>query len=63
MEVQQLSGNVKMVELELKNENRKYNKWDARERKRRKLIVETRVLTSAEGMRDAEGIEKAQKKQ
>lgn len=66
-EVQRLSGHVKMVELELQNEKRKSNQRDDRASKRRKLNVEARVLTSAEGRRiaaekDAERVAKAQKK-
>jgi len=66
-EVQRLSGHVKMVELELQNEKRKSNERDSRGSKRRKLNVEARVLTSAEGKRlaaekDAERIAKAQKR-
>lgn len=56
-----------MVELELQNEKRRSNQRDGRASKRRKLNVEARVLTSAEGMRlaaekDEERIVKAQKK-
>lgn len=66
-EVQRLSGHVKMVEFELQNEKRKSNERDSRASKRRKLNVEARVLTSAEGKRlaeekDAERIAKDQKK-
>ena len=66
-EVQQLSGHVKMVELELQNEKRKSNQRDGRASKRRKVNVEERMLTSAEGKRlaaekDAEHVGKAQKK-
>jgi hypothetical protein len=56
-----------MVELELSNEKRKSNQQDSRASKRRKLNVEARVLTSAEGKRlaaekDAAHVAKAQKK-
>jgi catalase len=66
-EVQRLSGHVKMVEIELQNEKRRSNQRDGRASKRRKLNVEARALTSAEGMKlaaekDAERIAKAQKK-
>src|SRR6266852_4185644 len=66
-QVQLLSGHVKMVELELQNEKRKSNQWDGRASKRRKLNVEARVLTSAEGKRlaaekEAERVAKMQKK-
>jgi len=66
-EMQQLSGHIEMVELELQYEKRKLNQRDGRASKRRKLNVEARVLTSAEGKRlaaekDAEHAAKAQKK-
>ena len=66
-QVQQLSGHVKMVKVELQNEKRKSNERDGRASKRRKLNVEARVLTSAEGRRfaeekEAEQAAKAQKK-
>jgi len=56
-----------MVELELQNEKRKNNQRDGRPSKRRKLNVEARVLTSAEGKqlaaeKDAERAAKEQKK-
>ena len=65
--LEQLTGQVKMVELELQNEKRKNNQRDGRASKRRKLNVEARVLTSAEGKRlaaekDAEWAAKEQKK-
>ena len=65
--LQQLTGQVKMVELELQNEKRKNNQRDSRPSKRRKLNVEARVLTSEEGKRlaaekDAERAAKEQKK-
>jgi hypothetical protein len=66
-QVQRLTGHVKMVELELQNEKRKANQRDGRASKRRKLNVEARVLTSAEGKRlaaekDAERAAKMQKR-
>jgi hypothetical protein len=66
-QVQRLSGHVKMIELELQNEKRKGNLRDGRASKRRKLNVEARVLTSAEGKRlaaekEAERVAKMQKK-
>ena len=66
-QVQRLSGHIKMVELELQNEKRKGNLRDGRASKRRKLNVEARVLTSAEGKRlaaekEAERVAKMQKK-
>lgn len=65
--MQHLSGHVKMVELELQNEKRKANQRNGRASKRRKLNVEARVLTSAEGKRlaaekEAERAVKMQKK-
>jgi len=62
-----LQGHVKMVELELQNEKRKNNERANKPSKRRKLNVEARVLTSAEGKRlaaekDAERKVKEQKK-
>ena len=56
-----------MVELELQNKKRKNNQRDGRPSKRRKLNVEARVLTSAEGKqlvveKDAERAAKEQKK-
>ena len=65
--LEQLTGQVKMVELELQNEKRKNNQRDSRPSKRRKLNVEARVLTSEEGKRlaaekDAERAAKEQKK-
>ena len=67
MQVERLSGHVKMVELELQNEKRKANQRDGRASKRRKLNVEARVLTSAEGKRlaaekEAERVTKMQKR-
>ena len=65
--MEELTGQVKMFELELQNEKRKNNQRDGRPSKRRKLNVEARVLTSAEGKRlaaqkDAERAAKEQKK-
>ncbi|KAJ7086160.1 hypothetical protein B0H15DRAFT_782325 [Mycena belliarum] len=56
-----------MVEAELAIQKRKLNERDGRSSKRRKLNVEARVLTSAEGKRlaaekDAERAKKVQKK-
>jgi hypothetical protein len=56
-----------LVELELQNEKQKSNERDNRASKRRKLNVEARVLTSAEGKRlaaekDTERASKVQKK-
>jgi hypothetical protein len=66
-QMQRLSGHVKMVELKLQNEKRKGNLRDGRASKRRKLNVEARVLTSAEGKRlaaekEVEQVAKMQKK-
>lgn len=63
--VQQLSGHIKMVELELQNTKQKSNQQDGRASKRRKLNVEARVLTSAEGKKlaaEKEHVAKVQKK-
>ena len=47
--MEQLNGQVKMVQLELQNEKQKNNQHDSRARKWWKLNVEAWVLTSAEG--------------
>ena len=47
--MEQLNGQVKMVQLELQNEKQKNNQHDSRASKRWKLNVEAWVLTSAEG--------------
>ena len=66
-EVQQLKGQVKMIQLELQNEKRKANQRNGRASKQCKLNVEARVLTSVEGKRlatekEAERVAKMQKK-
>ena len=46
--LEQLTGQVKMVELELQNEKQKYNQHDSQASKWQKLNIEARVLTSAQ---------------
>ena len=63
--MEQMSGQVKMVQLELQNEKRKNNQCEGRASKQRKLNVEAWVLTSAEGKqlvaeKDAERVAKEQ---
>ena len=62
--LEQLTGQVKMVELELQNEKQKYNQHDSRASKWQKLNVEAWVLTSAQlgAEKDAERAAKEQKK-
>ena len=66
-QVQQLSGHVKMMEVELQNEKRWNNQQDQRASKQQKLNVEVQVLTSEEGKqlaaeKEAEKASKDQKK-
>jgi hypothetical protein len=66
-EVHTMRAHVGMVEFQLAEQKRKLNERDGRVSKRRKLNVEARVLTSAEGKRlaaekDAERARKAQSK-
>ena len=49
--LEQLTRQVRMIELELQNEKRKNNRRDSRSSKWRKLNVEAQVLTSEEGKR------------
>ena len=65
--MEQLHGQVKMVQLELQNEKQKNNQCDSRASKQWKLNVEAQVLTSAEGKqlaaeKDAERAAKEWKK-